>query len=387
MWQIMRIIAALVLVVLSAGELYGQIGKNPLIRAGTPEDQALTQINAAADPAQKLALIDQFAAELGKGEYEITADDLYVNYYIGEKKYDKAFEYGEKLFAVDPDNFMNAVNMARAAQEKGDTDKLFGYGEKLSGIVQRYKAKAPPEGTSVDVWEGNKQRTLESLHDNQTYVEQLLFSSAYRMANAGKRADLMVKFAQLFPESAYTNQAIGVAAASYQQAQNTGKMLEVANGILAKDANNVGMLLLLADYYSEKGEQLEKAEAYGKKIGPLVDAAKKPEGVTDEDWRKQSALQKGLALSALGQVNLQRKENAGAVTNLQAAAPLLKPDAGAYGRNQYRLGFALLNLKKLPEAKAAFTDAASVENPYKALALDKLKALPAKAPPARRRAS
>jgi hypothetical protein len=60
---------------------------------------------------------------------------------------------------------------------------------------------------------------------------------------------------------------------------------------------------------------------------------------------------------------------------LKTAAPLLKPDANSYARNQYRLGFALLNLKKVPEAKAALTDAASVESPYKALAQAKLKAM------------
>ena len=50
----------------------------------------------------------------------IVVDDLYVNYYIGQKNYDKAFEYGDKLFALDPDSFSNALNMVRAASEKGD---------------------------------------------------------------------------------------------------------------------------------------------------------------------------------------------------------------------------------------------------------------------------
>src|SRR5205807_1558031 len=76
---------------------------------------------------------------------------------------------------------------------------------------------------------------------------------------------LLVKFAQAFPDSAYANQAMGIAATAYQQAQNTPKMLEVANGLLTKNPNDVGMLLLLSDYYGEKGEQLDKAESYAKK--------------------------------------------------------------------------------------------------------------------------
>ena len=96
--------------------------------------------------------------------------------------------------------------------------------------------------------------------------------------------------------------------------------------------------------------------------------------MADDQWDRQKSLQKGLALSSLGQVNIEKKDNAQAVENLKAAAPLLKADDGSYGRNQYRLGYALLNLKRTAEAKDAFTQAASVSGPYKSLAQDKLKA-------------
>jgi tetratricopeptide (TPR) repeat protein len=151
-------------------------------------------------------------------------------------------------------------------------------------------------------------------------------------------------------------------------------MLEVANGLLAKDPSNLGMLLLLSDYYCDKPDQLGKAETYAKKAISALDAAPKPEGVTDEQWAQQKGLQKGLALSSLGQVNIEKKDNVQAVENLKAAAPLLKPDDGSYAQNQYRLGFALLNLKRTAEAKEAFTQAASVNSPYRAKALEKLKA-------------
>jgi tetratricopeptide (TPR) repeat protein len=164
-----------------------------------------------------------------------------------------------------------------------------------------------------------------------------------------------------------------VAATAYLQAQNVPKMLEVANGLLAKDPNNLGMLLVLSDYYCDKPDQFAKAEPYAKKAISVLDSAPKPEGLTDEQWAQQKALQKGLALSSLGQVNIEKKDNAQAVENLKAAAPLLKADDASYGRNQYRLGFALANLKKTAEAKEAFTKAASVNGPYKALAQDKLK--------------
>jgi len=367
---------ALFLLGCAAGPVFGQqIGKFVPIPAGSEVDHALTEISAATDLAQKLALINKFAEGPGKeGDYPLVADGLYVDYYLTEKNYDKAFEYGDKLFTVDPDNFQNALNMIRAASEKGDADRLISYGEKEQGILKRYRDAPAPAGTDASKWEQQKSQALESNKEGIAYIQQAVFSGAYQAKDPAKRAGLLTRFAQIYPDSPYANQAFGVAATSYQQAQNAPRMLEVANGLLAKDPNNLGMLLLLSDYYCDKTDQLTKAETYAKKAISLLDAAPKPEGVTDEQWAQQKSLQKGLALSSLGQVNIEKKDNAQAVQNLKAAAPLLKPDDGSYGRNQYRLGYALLNLKKTAEAKEAFTQAASVNGPYKSLAQDKLKA-------------
>jgi tetratricopeptide (TPR) repeat protein len=353
-----------------------QIGKYVPIQAGSDVDHALSEINATADPAQKLALIEKFAEGPGKeGNYPLLANGLFVDYYLSQKNYDKAFEYGDKVFALDADNFPNAISMVRAAAEKGDVDKLSSYGEKAGGIIQRFKAAPAPDGTPAANWEEQKTRTLEANKDSFVYVQQLVFSGVYQAKEPAKRAELLVKFAKAFPDSAFASQALGIAATAYQQAQNTSKMLEVANGLLAKDSNDVGMLLLLSDYYGEKGEQLDKAETYAKKAISTLESAKKPAGVTDEQWTQQKGLQKGLALSSLGQVNIEKKDNAQAVENLKTAGPLVKPDDGSYARNQYRLGFALLNLKRNAEAREAFTQAASVNSPYKALAQEKLQLL------------
>jgi tetratricopeptide (TPR) repeat protein len=362
-----------------------QIGKTVTVQAGSDADHAITEINAAADPAQKLALIDKFAEGPGKeGDYPILVNGLYVDYYLTQKNYDKAFEFGDKLFALDQANFQNATNMIRAASEKADPDRLISYGEKAQGILQRYKDAPVPAGSSAEAWNQQKAQTLEANRDGIAYSQNAVFSGVYQAKDAGKRAALLVRFAQIFADSPYASQALGVAATAYQQSQNAPKMLEVANGLLTKDPNNLGMLLLLSDYYGEKGEQLDKAEAYTKKAMSVLESAKKPGEMTDDQWKQQSGLQKGLALSSLGQINIQKKDNAQAVTNLRAAAPLLKPDDGSYARNQYRLGFALLNLKRNPEAKDAFTQAASVNSPYKGPAQEKLKAM---AVPPRRKAS
>jgi len=372
-----QITLVLMLLLSASGLGAQQIGKYVPINAGSDADRAMTEINAATDPTQKLALIDKFATQFGQGDMLLVANENYVNYYIAQKQYDKAFEYGDKLFALDAGNFNNAVNMVRAASEKGDAEKLLSYGEKTQSILTAYRASPAPEGVAAERWEQDKARALENNRDNYNFVQQAVYSGAYQTADAAKRADELMRFAKIFPDSSYAMPAMGVAASSYQQAQNGPKMMEVANAILAKDANNLGMLLLVSDYYGEKGEQLDKAEGYAQKAATLADSTQRPGDVPEDQWKQQTALQKGLALSTLGQINLQKKNNAAAVQNFQTAAPLLKSNDTSYARNQYRLGFAFLNLKKIAEAKAAFTEAASVNSPYKSYAMDKLKGLPA----------
>jgi len=360
-----------------AAPLHAQLGKTIIIPAGSEMDHQLAEINAA-DPAQKLKLLDAFSAAHPDADAQILINEQYVNYYIGIKQYDKAFQYGDKLFALDPDNFSNAVNMVRAANEAGDTNRLFAAGEKDSGILQRFKAQAAPAGTSPEAWKGQQEQKLESIKDNQAYIEQSLMSVAFQQKDAATKAAMLVRFGNFFPDSPNSVQALSNAALLYQQAQNRPKMIETANSVLAKDPENLGMLLLLADDYGEKGENLDKADEYAKKAAAACDTAKKPENVSDDDWKKQINLQKGLALSALGQVDLQKKANTTAVEHLTKAAPFLKSNNTMYARNQYRLGFAYLNLKKSAEAKQAFTEAASVDSPYKGPAQDKLKGIAAK---------
>jgi tetratricopeptide (TPR) repeat protein len=385
MRQKIGIILALLLLSL-AGQASGQrIGKFVPVQAGSEADHALTEISQTTDLAQKLVLIDKFATGPSQGDLAIVAENLYVEYYLGQKTYAKVFEHGDKLFLLDPDNFSNALNMIRAASDEGDVERLFSYGEKGQRILQRFKATPAPAGNSARDWEQEKVQTLESNKDGIVYLQQVVYSAAFQAKDVTKRAGLLVRFAQIFPDSPYADPALGVAATAYQQAQDAPKMLEVANGLLIRDPNNLGMLLLLADYYSEKGEQLDKAAIYAKRAVTVLEGAKKPEDLTDDQWRQQSALQKGLALSALGQTNIQKKDNAQAVENFKAAAPLLKSDDGSYGRNQYRMGFALLNLKNNAAAKEAFTQAASVNSPYKALAQEKLKAIAGAGSPGRKK--
>ena len=367
---------AFLLVFVVAGPAAAQIGKVVPIPAGTPEDKALADISAAPTNAEKIALLDKFMADFGTSDLTLLAYEQYVSAYAGDKNYAKAFEYADKGLAADPDNFAIAYAAFRAAVEKADVNQEFHYGEALAGLVARFKEQPAPAGEDPAAWEVHKKETLSSVADSMNYVSGTLFNSARAVSDPKLQAALLERFAITFPDSPSAESAQTLVANSYRQMQDYAKMTAFGQKILAKDPNNVSILLLLADDASDRAVNLDQADQYAHKVLDLVAKAEKPAGFTDEQWKARVALQQGLAWSAIGQVAIQKKHDAAALDAFQKAVPLLKSEPFSRARNQYRMGFALLNLKRTEDARAAFTEAASLDTPYKALAQEKLKSLP-----------
>jgi tetratricopeptide (TPR) repeat protein len=367
----------LILLLILALPAPGQIGKQVPIQAGSPEDKALTAISAAGTSAEKLALLDKFMANYGKGDMALVVYEQYVFTYVGDKNYEKAFEFGDKGLDLDPDNFSIALALFRAAQEKGDVDREFRYGEALAGMVARYKTQAPPADTDATLWESRKSDTLKEAGDSMNYVSAALFDAARGQQDPRRQAALLERFSVLFADSPNAEAAQSLVANSYRQMRDYAKMTDFAQKVLAKDADNIGMLLLLADDASERGVSLDEAEQRARRVLDLVPTQRKPPGASDEQWQQRIALQQGLAWTSIGQVSIRQKKDAQALEAFRKAAPLLKSEPFSYARNAYRMGFALLNLKRNVEARAAFTEAASLDTPYKPLAEEKLKSISA----------
>jgi tetratricopeptide (TPR) repeat protein len=367
----MRKVSLLLLVVFSlaaAGAARAQLVRGTNMHAGSPEDQALDAISAATDPAQKLALIDKFMADYGKGDMAVIANELYVSYYADAKNYAKMAEYAQKILAIDPDNFNAAIHLARAESELGNVAALFDAGEKMNAIIAHYKAQKPPADSIAADWQMRHDQALADQHDQIAYVQDILANAVFRLQSPAEQAAYGDRFATNFPDSPYAASCGALAASDYQQLQNIPKMTAAADKVLSLDPNNIDTLLLLADYYSDKGQELDKADADAEKVLALLPSAKKPESVTDDQWQKQISFQTGLAWSAEGQILINHNDLDGAVSAFQKASPLLKSNTIYYARNLYRLGFTYARMKKIPEATAALTEAASLNTPFKAMA-------------------
>lgn len=367
-----RLGLGVLLVALSTTAASAQIGKTVVVPAGTPEDTAVSAIYAEQDPAKKIGLLDKFAADHPSGDFALLADQLYIGAYIAQKDYDKAFGFGEKALAIDPDNFTTGVNLVRAAEESGDQEKLFHYGEIVGAILARYKATPPPSGTSQTEWDAKKKETIDSAQQDIQYVESALYGAAFKAATPAQKAELFGRYASAFPDSPNTSAAEAECVLNYQAARNTPKMIEAAKNALKDDPNNVTVLVTMADYWSDQGKQLEEAEADAKKALVALPSMKKPEGMTEEQWQQQTSLQKGLALSAQGQVSVIRGNNAAAIQAFQQASPLLKSDTFSFGRNLYRWGFTLAKMRQILDARRILTQAVDTNSPYSSLAIQTL---------------
>ena len=361
-----------------------QIGKAVHIAAGSPEDQLVLAINATPTSAEKIALLDKYMADHGKDEMAIVAIEQYVGIYSADKNYDKAFQYGDQGLAADSDNYGIAYMVFRAAQEKGDVEHEFRYGEALAGIVARYKAQAAPQGEDADSWAAHKKQTLAEIAEGMNYVSATLFNTARGAQDPKVQVALLERYAIAYSDSPYAEPAQTLVADSYRRLRDYAKMTSFAQQVLEKDPDNISMLVLLADDGSDRGVKLAEADQYAHRALELLGKAQKPAGMADDQWQQRVALQEGLAWSSIGQVAIEMKKDAAALAAFQKAAPLVKGEPFSYARNQYRMGFALLNLKRTAEARTALTQAASLDTPYKKLAQEKLNSLPP-GPPARKK--
>jgi tetratricopeptide (TPR) repeat protein len=349
-----------------------QIGESVSVSAGTPEDKALTEIYGAPDGPEKVALLDKFMADFGKGDMELLADQLYVQTYLAQKNYGKVYEFASKALALDPTNLAAAVSMVHAAEEQGDAKKLYDAGDKVAEIIAQYKNSPAPEGTSPEQWAQQKTANLNNAQGDIGYVEYSLVNKAYKTTSPIARAALFERYVTSFPDSPYTTTVREQTAIAYQQAQDTPKMLDTAQRILVTDPNNISMLLLLSDYWTENGKELDKAAADAQRALDLLAQAKKPDNLSDAQWQQQVSVEKGLAYSAIGEVNVNKGRNQPAVDAFKQASPLLKSNTVLYARNLYRLGFTLAKMQRIPEARTVLSEAVSMDSPYKSKAQETL---------------
>ena len=144
--------------------------------------------------------------------------------------------------------------------------------------------------------------------------------------NAAKISGLEAFLAQ-YPNSIMKNQALEILMGTYQQAGNMQKTTDTATKLVAADPCNERALALLAYFDRMQAQQgaanaavlLGDGQKYGQAGLDCLPKFAKPDGTSDDDFKKMKDQMTGIFDSALGISALQNKKYADAVKYLRPA--------------------------------------------------------------------
>src|SRR5581483_6462583 len=118
----------LAVVILFISSLAGAQINRIVIAAGTPEDQALTAINAESDAGKKVAMYEDFVQKFSANPAAVAYGNWQLaQYYQGTGDLQKAMDYGEKAAAGSPHNLDILNSQVQIAQQLKDNQRAFKY--------------------------------------------------------------------------------------------------------------------------------------------------------------------------------------------------------------------------------------------------------------------
>lgn len=353
----------LALVILSATEAFAAKRKLS-VDIDTPEGKLLKQLTDEADPAKKLAGMEEFATKHPAHESATWVLGEMTTAYLKANQFDKALTAGEKVFIADPDDLPIAQEILKAAEGTKNPAHIRKWAVATSDAARRIAASPKPAAEDeVETWKAN----VNFATHVDKYCDYALFALA--LQSPTQRIEIGELLATRSPASEYNKQLLPQMFIAYQQAGNHAKALAIAE----QEAANDDMLIYAA---SKAYEQKDKAKAtkYANALLEHLATKPAPQGIAEADWTRNKNLKLGLAHWMLGVLASNDQKWAEADTNLRAALPLIKDNKDLAAETLFHLGLANYRLgdTKKPE-KTRIVDAlkfsnqcAAIPSPYQA---------------------
>lgn len=201
-------------------------------------------------------------------------------------------------------------------------------------------------------------------------AEYDLDAAINKEANYTKRLELLNTWKEKYPASDMKLRRALLYLDAYQKLNKAADMLGAAKDVLAADANNFQGLywtcLLTMSLNNTSADALANGEKAARGLGSILDtffaAGKKPQGTSDEQWKKTRSDMEALSHRTLGWIAQARKNPAEAEKEFAASLKINPNDAELSAL----LGTSIVAQKK-PERQAEalyhFARAASFEGP------------------------
>ena len=317
--------------------------------ANTPEDELMQAVNGADKPEEQVAALDKYAQEHANSKFMPCVDEYYTMTYLKLNNYDKVVEYGEKGLASNYKDVMLVLNLLKGYVASGKVaDSAFDVINQAPELITaESKPNRPPSVSDAD-WQKALEENAAQAKDELAYVVYAFLQLVPRVSDPNKRIEQLDRFAKTFPDDAAKNAAqinydYFIA---YKMANKPDKATEYGEKTIATDPNNLLAHNLLAYDYAIGRTNPEKAADYAKKAIELAQQMKKPEGLSDAQFKQEQDNQLGMAHLSLGYLNFTRavaarsKKLGPAIEELKTAAELLGANPELQGQALYYLAYA-----------------------------------------------
>ncbi|HZP02988.1 MAG TPA: hypothetical protein VFD30_22255 [Terriglobia bacterium] len=316
--------------------------------ANTPEDELMQEVNGAEKPEEQIAALDKFAQAHADSKFMPCVYEYYTMIYLNKlNNNDKAIEYGEKGLASEHPTMNLLINLSKAYVASGKTsDAILSAILKAPDQIKTETSPQKPPQVSDAEWEKTKQEMADQAKDETSYMVYAFFQLLPRVPDPHKRIEFLDGFVKAYPDAATANasQLNYAYFIAYKMANQADKAREYGEKTIAADPNNILALNLLAYDYGIGQTNIEKASEYAKKALDLAQAMKKPEGVSDEQFKREQNSQLGMARLTMGYVAYTKaaktKRLGPAIQDLKEAAELLEGNPELQGQALFYLGYA-----------------------------------------------
>jgi tetratricopeptide (TPR) repeat protein len=343
------------------------------VDASSPEGMALGAITRETDAAKKQALLEEFVKKFPSSSQSAWAWEQLQDGYLQAKDYAKALEAGEKALATDPDNPIPAYENLKAAEGLNDEDAVLKWAAETSRLARKAIAATKPDDADAKA---------RADYDQQldTYSDYAVFAVALKVTDPKKIVACAEALQQRSPKSEYVGKLAGRYLAALQQAGQGDKVGPAAEKILQGDPNNADALVAAANFNMEH-QNLDQSLAFAAKLTQALQAAKKPDEISDADWKKKKDTMLAVAYWIQGLDYYTKKDYAQSDKVLRLALPLVQDNKQLLGSVTFHLGVSNYELAKagnkalMKDALAFSEQSAAIPGPLQAQAAENIKTI------------
>jgi predicted transcriptional regulator len=158
--------------------LFGLVSvANAQLKAGSPEDEAYTKIEAEKNADAKLALLLDFEKKFPNTNNRTLATVymMAMDIYSEKNEGPKIAEYGDKAITKDPDNVSALLRVSRNySAERTNLAKAVEYAEKAKKLLGGMRSQPAPTGQTDVQWKQWLDANQSSAEEYSKYATMLL---------------------------------------------------------------------------------------------------------------------------------------------------------------------------------------------------------------------